>query len=144
MIAEQKELEKTFQNLIEQQQALRGVVNQSKLKENSREVREIVGDAHTSDISQLWGRGTYGESRSQRWRLTVCPGSFSTVSVPAARPLFTWPLRRARTLQVKMVSDALRESTAKLCRNLKSTPNVVDNISKVMQQRLYLQDLFNR
>lgn len=82
MIAEQKELEKKFQGLIEQQQALRGVVNQSKLKEKENEV--------------------------------------------------------------KMVSEALRESTAKLCRNLKSNPNVAENINKVARQRLDLLDLLNR
>jgi len=82
MIAEQKQLESRFQELIEQQHALRAVVNQSKLKENSNEV--------------------------------------------------------------KLVSEALRESTAKLCRNLKSNPNVVDNINRVRDIRMELMGLLGR
>ena len=82
MIVEQKELEKRFAALVEQQQALRGMVNQSKLKETTREV--------------------------------------------------------------KQVSDELRESTARLCRNLKSNPNVAENIAKVTRHRLDLRELLIR
>ena len=43
MIMEQKELEKKFQSLVEQQHQLRGVVNQSKLREVSRGEWRRVG-----------------------------------------------------------------------------------------------------
>ena len=46
--------------------------------------------------------------------------------------------------EIQHISRALRESTRKLCRNLKENPNVSGNLLKIQEKRQLLCDLLQR
>lgn len=62
---------------------------------------------------------------------------------PALRAMPNKANLRKNQEELQEVSDALRQATKQLCRNLKDNPNVAENMAKVAAQRESLQQLLS-
>lgn len=62
---------------------------------------------------------------------------------PALRAMPNKANLRKNQQELQEVSDALRQATKQLCRNLKDNPNVTENMAKVAAQREQLHQLLS-
>lgn len=133
MIAQQKDLEKRFENLVSVQHILRTLPNKSKLREN-----QVCSSIQPGACVKLTPAGTWVVAA------TNCHTTHMGACRSAAHALVHAPLTNpSEQAELQQVAEALRQSTKQLCRNLKDNPNVAENMAKVAAERQALQLLIN-
>lgn len=95
----------------------------------ARELTQSVGD----EISRMIDEQKRLEQRFQEL----------IAAQPALRALPNKANLQGNQLELQEVSEALRQATKQLCRNLKDNPNVAENMAKVAAQREVLQQLLS-